>query len=448
MRRKKLLPVACAALMACRMIGGIPPLPEAFDTALPVSAEQETGNKCGDNATYSLDSNGVLTITGTGSITDSFFCDLDYEIRDNIKALVIGEGITGIGAKAFQSCSNLTVVNLPASLTSIGSDAFYYCSKVEDVYCYADPDNLTWNDFWADDFKYDNETRIHVLSEHLEKYKAAYSDPDTGYGNENTNVRGTFLGDLPSEKKVVDGFVEGTPPTCVQTGSIDRWLVGNTAYADPALTTVWTEDMKLPIDTVNGHNWADASYIVTEAAEPPNETSPGKPGKRMYKCANEGCEATREEEFYYSDEPKFTVTIPASVTLGDTVGMELIIGNYNGLAVSVYLEKANGADVTDGQTEFPLYSDDDHQAEVDYSVIVQKYKCAENGTEYTQSEGTDHLSKDKPLLYAKRVSTSGDAKDSADLYFTPPLDSVPYSGDYTGTLTFRITVSGDYGEYY
>ena len=54
--------------------------------------------------------------------------------------------VTSIGEKAFYVCSGLTSVTIPNSVTSIGEDAFKGCSDITDIYCYADPDNLTWNE--------------------------------------------------------------------------------------------------------------------------------------------------------------------------------------------------------------------------------------------------------------------------------------------------------------
>jgi len=46
----------------------------------------------------------------------------------NLTNLVIPEGVTEIGSKAFRNCSNLTSITLPNSLTSIGDHAFQGCT--------------------------------------------------------------------------------------------------------------------------------------------------------------------------------------------------------------------------------------------------------------------------------------------------------------------------------
>ena len=56
-----------------------------------------------------------------------------YFSRNNLKELVIKEGIKNIGDYAFDSCSQLTSINIPDSVTSIGRDAFYGCSGLTKI---------------------------------------------------------------------------------------------------------------------------------------------------------------------------------------------------------------------------------------------------------------------------------------------------------------------------
>ncbi|MDR3356528.1 MAG: leucine-rich repeat domain-containing protein [Spirochaetaceae bacterium] len=47
--------------------------------------------------------------------------------------MVVPEGVTGIGDKAFGGNKTLVSVTFPASLTSIGSSAFFNCGKLASV---------------------------------------------------------------------------------------------------------------------------------------------------------------------------------------------------------------------------------------------------------------------------------------------------------------------------
>ena len=81
-------------------------------------ASVKTG-KCGDNVTYSLDTEtGVLTISGTGKMTDYSYSLSPFCNDTKIKVVTIDYGVTSIGKYAFRSCKNLTSVTMPNSLTS------------------------------------------------------------------------------------------------------------------------------------------------------------------------------------------------------------------------------------------------------------------------------------------------------------------------------------------
>ncbi len=88
--------------------------------------------KCGPNLTWTLSDAGVLTIQGTGPMDSySYGSGIPWkDQRDNIKSVVIEEGVTSIGEYAFYWCRNLTTVSLPESVASIGQYAFENCSKL------------------------------------------------------------------------------------------------------------------------------------------------------------------------------------------------------------------------------------------------------------------------------------------------------------------------------
>ena len=88
--------------------------------------------QCGDNITWTLEEN-TLTITGNGVIEDYDENSQPWHTYiDDIKILIIHDGITGIGEMAFFNCYNLTgELVLPDSLTEIGVSAFENCYGFE-----------------------------------------------------------------------------------------------------------------------------------------------------------------------------------------------------------------------------------------------------------------------------------------------------------------------------
>ena len=110
-------------------------------TLLPVNAlaaETVSSGSCGSNLTWELDSDGTLTISGTGEMD---FYNTPWESnRSEIKKVILKNGVTSIGDYAFRDCSNMTSVTIPKGVKSIGSRAFYNCSSLTSVTI---PDSVT-----------------------------------------------------------------------------------------------------------------------------------------------------------------------------------------------------------------------------------------------------------------------------------------------------------------
>ena len=82
------------------------------------------------DVSWTLTSDGVMTISGTGAMADYNGYDYPWNSEsDYITSVVIEEGVTTIGKCAFFDCYNLASVSIPASVTSIGASAFSNCGK-------------------------------------------------------------------------------------------------------------------------------------------------------------------------------------------------------------------------------------------------------------------------------------------------------------------------------
>ena len=90
-------------------------------------------NACGDHLTWSLDDDGLLTISGTGEM-ESYSEESDAPWnRFRVRSVVVAEGVTGIGDRAFMHCHSMRSISLPESLTRIGDYAFYGCSGLKTI---------------------------------------------------------------------------------------------------------------------------------------------------------------------------------------------------------------------------------------------------------------------------------------------------------------------------
>ena len=91
------------------------------------------GGSCGENLRYTI-VDGVLTITGSGSMNDFGDCGAPwYEQRDEIQSVVFSEEMDSIGSFAFADCEYLTEITIPKNITSIGKNAFRNCPNLKTI---------------------------------------------------------------------------------------------------------------------------------------------------------------------------------------------------------------------------------------------------------------------------------------------------------------------------
>ena len=146
-------------------------------------------------------------VTIPASVRDIHNCV--FQGCTGLTSVTIPDGVTSIGSGTFADCTGLKTVTIPASVTSIDFDAFHNCPEVTDVYCYADPVALTWDENGCDDFKDNKGTTCHVFDE------AAWT---TNFGN---SVNLNFVGDLPSTATLTANSANGnywTTYYCGYTG--------------------------------------------------------------------------------------------------------------------------------------------------------------------------------------------------------------------------------------
>ena len=116
--KRRIVPVALALCLALALL------------SLGARAA-ETGPAWGTEVQWSYDEDTyTLELTGSGPMPEGAPpCDDLYRVE----TVIIGDGITTVGARSFETCSNLKKVTIPASVTSIGDAAFLCCSRLSDV---------------------------------------------------------------------------------------------------------------------------------------------------------------------------------------------------------------------------------------------------------------------------------------------------------------------------
>ncbi len=98
--------------------------------------------ECGYNVTWMLSSDGTLTISGTGDMTDyTSYSDVPWcDYTSDIRHVIVENRVTSIGDYAFYYCDNMTELTIAGSVTSIGYGAFFYCISLETLTI---PDTIT-----------------------------------------------------------------------------------------------------------------------------------------------------------------------------------------------------------------------------------------------------------------------------------------------------------------
>ena len=119
--KKRLLSFVLAVLMIASLL-----------PATALAANVVKSGTCGAEVTWTLDSEGVLTISGSGDMYDYGLYSAPWYFS-RVKSAVIADGVTSIGDGAFSYCTSLTSVTIPDSATSIGQHAFRGCESLTSV---------------------------------------------------------------------------------------------------------------------------------------------------------------------------------------------------------------------------------------------------------------------------------------------------------------------------
>ena len=259
--RKGVLSFSLAVIMIIGTLTGIVP-----GTSIKVKAETATG-VWSSGIDYSYDTaTGVLTLTGNGSTTVGSSTVVinkngpESKINEpfsNISRIVISEGITSIGNRAFTdwNISNNLTIEIPSTVTSIGNWAFSSITYGSvSVIMNASPENITT--FYTNAFNgsENGEFITPYASEWKESGKCSYDPTNNRITFDNTYkgiftlsgvtytvtykvINGTWDGSSTADK--TESVASGARPASVPAGmKADSGYTGGSWDKNPSEATI------------------------------------------------------------------------------------------------------------------------------------------------------------------------------------------------------------------
>ncbi len=111
-----------------------PPPPKPQSKSAQPAPPKPIGTGHTGDCTWTLESSGVLTISGHGKMGNySYINQSPWHERSDIYSVIIQDGVMQIGDYAFLDCKSLKSVDISASVMQIGSHAFCNCESLTSV---------------------------------------------------------------------------------------------------------------------------------------------------------------------------------------------------------------------------------------------------------------------------------------------------------------------------
>ena len=241
--------------------------------------EMVPAGKCGEDLTWVFDEvSQTLTISGTGAMYDCTSTARPWFVfYENIKTVVINEGVTTIGNYAFYKCRDLTSVNIPNSVTSIGKLAFSNCSALTSVII---PNSVT--SIGGQAFEYCSSLKSFAIPNSVTSigigvFYGCIGLKSVTIPNSVTSISGyTFMGcssltsvTIPNSATSIEeaAFGEADIPIVVSLIENPSTIYGkNSKYSSFSLNTFNNSTLYVPVGTIDKYKttegWQDFEHIV------------------------------------------------------------------------------------------------------------------------------------------------------------------------------------------
>lgn len=407
---------------------------------LPVSVSATStvnvaSGSCGSGVTWSLyytdDSNEneltfenelTLLISGSGDMfgympqigdTPPWF---SYNAR--IKNIVVESGVTGIGMYAFFGCSSCKTVTLPVGLTSIFVFAFGECASLTSIEIPETVDTIGSSTFSGcrglkavtipnSVTTFGNSVFENCTSLQSAKFLSDVAIPDS-----------TFSG-CYNLQTVESPTIVATPTASLATGNYTTEqtvsLTSSTSGADIYYTTDGTTPTQSSTKYSSPITVSESVVLKAIAVKSGNADSSVMTAYYILESPSSGVTVSTEQNMsiIHSVNPDYTVTIPTSANLGNSAEVSATdVKISKGKTLNVKISATSGEN-----NAYTLVSAEG--AEISYSI---------------KNSGND-VAVGTPFLTVNAGNTSA----STTLDFALVGEEI-YAGNYTGTVTFTVSV--------
>ncbi len=129
-KTNKVIALVLAVITLLSVVSIVPVTASAKETNVVSSAKSPTGGKWGKNAKWKLNSKGVLTIYGKGTLKAE---ELSQSVARKVKEIKINDGITKVDYSALSYVNNARKVTLNKTITNIDRRVFNYFDNITSV---------------------------------------------------------------------------------------------------------------------------------------------------------------------------------------------------------------------------------------------------------------------------------------------------------------------------
>ena len=408
---------------------------------------------CGENVTWELTGGCTLYIHGTGEMYGyDWISDLApwYNYREQICAVIIDEGVTGIGKDAFYNCVSLEAVSIPNSVSDIGDYAFSRCGALRSIVIPASVESVGWGAFdyctlerayirsaqaaaqLAAGNAYLGQNTQWLLLDSGMDFDAAYFEWERPCVTEEIRdgVTYTVYG-----QHIIGEFVSQTDPTCTESGYICyRCAVCAQEYWQEIIPTehTWSERVfENEISDENGYvmEW-DFAYYCTVCGlelERTHMLAPAANGRDIW--------------FYYPGGDLYiTATVDGTRLQGSNLSADAAIFTAWRTEDGVYTFVYDGKYLTSGASGNQLYLADE---ESECSRWV--FEWTEGGW-LLRNLGAFYGTKPQYLEYYNGFTTYGLGNNRTPFIFQfGYADDLPQSPEPTDQVTITFDANGGEG---